>query len=67
MWGQGRMAAAERVESDKKQSDENIKELKTLIQHFRKSVLELSEQDQNKQNVYQVGIQMFPLSQLESE
>lgn len=48
-------------------SDENIKELKTLIQHFRKSVLELSEQDQNKQNVYQVGIQMFPLSQLESE
>lgn len=43
-------------------SGDSIKELKTMIQKFRKNVLELSHQDQNKKNVYQVGIQMFPLS-----
>tara|TARA_Y100000768_G_scaffold388803_1_gene387330 strand:+ start:1321 stop:2142 length:822 start_codon:yes stop_codon:yes gene_type:complete len=46
-------------------SRENISELKLLIQKFRKEVMELSEQDQNKQTVYQVGIQMFPLSKVE--
>ena len=48
-------------------SPDNISELKTLIQKFRKEVMELSEQDQNKQTVYQVGIQMFPLSKVELE
>lgn len=48
-------------------SPENVTELKTLIQKFRKNVLELSEQDQKKLNVYQVGIQMFPLSQTKEE
>lgn len=46
-------------------SSDNISELKTLIQKFRKEAMELSEQDQDKQTVYQVGIQMFPLSRVE--
>lgn len=46
-------------------SHENISELKSLIQNFRKQVLDLSEQDENKEEVYQVGVQMFPLSAVE--
>lgn len=45
-------------------SQDNIRELKTLIQKFRKNVMELSEQDKEKEAVYQVGIQMFPLSKV---
>ena len=46
---------------------ENIPRLKELIQKFRQDVLELSAQDQKKLNVYQLGIQMFPLSQSKDE
>ena len=46
-------------------SDEGIKELKQMIQAFRKDVLELSERDKKKRVVYQVSLQMFPLSKVE--
>jgi uncharacterized protein (TIGR02147 family) len=48
-------------------SEDSTIELKKLIQNFRKNVLDLSAQDKNKKNVYQVGIQMFPLNELESD
>ena len=43
-------------------SNKGIDELKVMIQKFRKNVLELSERDDNKQSVYQLNLQMFPLS-----
>jgi uncharacterized protein (TIGR02147 family) len=46
-------------------SSESIEELKIMIQKFRKNVLELSERDKNKQSVYQLNLQMFPLSEVE--
>lgn len=46
-------------------SNESIDELKLMIQRFRKNVLELSERENDKQSVYQVSIQMFPLSEVE--
>ncbi|MBT4792099.1 MAG: TIGR02147 family protein [Halobacteriovoraceae bacterium] len=45
---------------------ESITELKLMIQKFRKDVLALSEREKHKQCVYQVSIQMFPLSEVES-
>jgi len=47
--------------------EDRIKDLKILIQNFRKSILELSESDQKKEHVYQVSIQMFPLTKYEIE
>ena len=46
-------------------SRESIGDLKFMIQKFRKDVLELSEREHNKESVYQVSIQMFPLSKVE--
>jgi uncharacterized protein (TIGR02147 family) len=46
-------------------SRESISDLKFMIQKFRKDVLELSERERCKESVYQVAIQMFPLSKVE--
>lgn len=48
-------------------SSDSINELKLMIQKFRKDVLELSEREKDKQSVYQLSIQMFPLSELEEQ
>ncbi len=48
-------------------SNEGVEELKIMVQKFRKNILELSERDRNKQSVYQVNMQMFPLSEVEQK
>lgn len=46
-------------------SDEGFNELKVMVQKFRKNVLELSERDKVKENVYQLNVQLFPLTEVE--
>lgn len=43
-------------------SDSGIEELKHMIQKFRKDVLALSEREKDKQVVYHMAMQMFPLT-----
>lgn len=41
---------------------DTVADLKSRIHAFRESLIELSERDEEKRGVYQIGIQMFPLS-----
>lgn len=43
-------------------SDETVAELKTRIHTFRERLLDLSMRDPNPENVYQLCIQLFPLT-----
>ncbi|MFT6395762.1 MAG: hypothetical protein ACJAYU_000504 [Bradymonadia bacterium] len=43
-------------------SDDTVAELKSRIHAFGERVLDLSMRDPNPQNVYQLGIQLFPLT-----
>ena len=45
-------------------SEESFQELKTMVQKFRKNVLELSEREKNKKDIYQLNIQLFPLNEI---
>jgi uncharacterized protein (TIGR02147 family) len=43
-------------------SEKNFREIKTLIQRFRKELLAIADQDQSPEGVYQVNFQLFPLA-----
>ena len=43
-------------------SDKNFREIKVLIQRFRKELLAIADQDQRPEGVYQVNFQLFPLA-----
>jgi uncharacterized protein (TIGR02147 family) len=43
-------------------SDKNFREIKALIQRFRKELLAIADQDQDPEGVYQVNFQLFPLA-----
>jgi uncharacterized protein (TIGR02147 family) len=44
-------------------STENAAKIKALIQNFRKELLDIAMQDQAPERVYQLGFQLFPLTQ----
>jgi uncharacterized protein (TIGR02147 family) len=44
-------------------SEKNFREIKSLIQRFRKELLAIADQDQSTEGVYQVNFQLFPLAQ----
>lgn len=68
-------SSIDRIESEKRDisavtialSEDSVKELKLMIQKFRKDVLALSESEKNKQVVYHMALQMFPLSKSEED
>lgn len=43
-------------------SEKNFREIKALIQRFRKELLAIADQDQSPEGVYQVNFQLFPLA-----
>ena len=43
-------------------SEESAKRVKLMIQKLRKKILEIADQDAHPERVYQVGLQLFPLS-----
>jgi uncharacterized protein (TIGR02147 family) len=43
-------------------SEKNFREIKALIQRFRKELLAIADQDQNSEGVYQANFQLFPLA-----
>jgi uncharacterized protein (TIGR02147 family) len=43
-------------------SDKNFREIKALIQRFRKELLAIADQDRAPEGVYQVNFQLFPLA-----
>ena len=43
-------------------SKKNFREIKALIQKFRKELLAIADQDQSPEGVYQVNFQLFPLT-----
>lgn len=42
-------------------SEETAKKIKTLVQKFRKEIVEVASQDETADSVYQLNIQLFPL------
>jgi len=43
-------------------SAENFERIKKLIEDFRSQLMSIAEEDMNKERVYQIGFQLFPLS-----
>ena len=43
-------------------SEKNYREIKVLIQRFRKELLAIADQDESPEGVYQVNFQLFPLA-----
>jgi uncharacterized protein (TIGR02147 family) len=43
-------------------SDEGFREIKSLIQRFRKELLAIADQEKRPEGVYQVNFQLFPLA-----
>ena len=43
-------------------SEKNYREVKMLIQRFRKELLAIADQDESPEGVYQVNFQLFPLA-----
>ncbi len=46
-------------------SDANFLKVKTLIEDFRSQLIQISEEDRNKDRLYQMNFQLFPLSKKE--
>ena len=43
-------------------SKQNFEKMRDLIKEFKARALQIAEEDKNKQDVYQVGFQLFPLT-----